>query len=411
MIEAGSHPAVSVFIVGALVAAAPLIKSGLGRLGLPSLVGLLAVGLLMRGIDTAHGLLNETDANILAFLGKAGLVTLLFRVGLESNLRGLLAQLRKASVIWCANVIVAGTLGYATAFYLMQLGTVPSLVVGTAFTATSVGISVAAWQEMDALRSPNGELLVDVAELDDISAILLMALLFAILPQLKAEGASAGVPTALVAAQAGLFLFKLLAFALACFLFSLWAEKPITQFFQRMESAPDPMLAIAALAFMIAAQAERLGFSLAIGAFFAGLIFSRDPAAVKMESSFMPIYDFFSPFFFIGIGLQMDATALGAALVPGVILTVVAAGAKFFANALPVFVMRDRQAALLIGASMVPRAEITMVIMQRARALGDWAVSARVYNAMVLVCAMTCILAPFAVRLLLKRGPQESGSA
>ena len=409
MIDLGSHPAVSVFIVGALAAAAPLIKSGLGRIGLPSLIGLLALGLLMRGVDEAYGILNEADVKILIFLGKAGLVTLLFRVGLESNLRGLLDQLRKASLIWCANVIVAGLLGYAAAFYLLELGTLPSLVVGTAFTATSVGISVAAWQEMDALRTPNGELLVDVAELDDISAILLMALLFAVLPELKTGGSSAGAPAALVAQHAGLFLFKLLAFAGACFLFSLWAEKPVTRFFRRLESAPDPMLTIAALAFMIAALAEWLGFSLAIGAFFAGLIFSRDPDAVKMESSFMPIYDFFSPFFFIGIGLQMDPTALTAAVVPGVVLTVAAASTKFVANALPVYVMRGRQAALLIGVSMVPRAEITMVIMQRARALGDWAVSARVYNAMIVVCAVTCVLAPFAVRFLLKRSPQASG--
>ena len=411
MIDLGSHPAVSVFIVGALAAAAPLIKSCLERIGLPSLIGLLALGLVIRGVDTTYGLLNATDIHILEFLGKAGLVTLLFRVGLESNIRGLQDQLRKASLIWCANVIVAGTLGYATAFYLMQMGMVPSLVVGTAFTATSIGISVAAWQEMDALRSPNGELLVDIAELDDISAILLMALLFAVLPQLKAQGPSAGVPAALVAEQGGLFLFKLVAFTVACFLFSLWAEKPITQFFRRLESAPDPMLTIAALAFMIAALAEWLGFSLAIGAFFAGLIFSRDPEAVKMESSFMPIYEFFSPFFFLSIGLRMDPKALTAALVPGAILTVAAIATKFFANALPVYGMRGRQAALLIGASMVPRAEITMVIMQRARALGDWAVSARVYNAMILVCALTCVCAPFAVRCLLKRWPQESDSS
>lgn len=409
MIDVGSHPAVSVFIVGALAVAAPLIKSGLGRIGLPSLIGLLALGLLMRGMDTAYGILNEADIRILAFLGKAGLVMLLFRVGLESNIRGLLGQLGKASLIWCANVVIAGALGYATAFYLMQLGTVTSLVVGTAFTATSVGISVAAWQEMNALRSMNGELLVDVAEMDDISAILLMALLFAVLPQLQSGGPSAGLSAALVAEHAGLFLFKLLTFTLACFLFSFWVEKPVTQFFRRLESAPDPMLTIAALAFIIAAVAEWLGFSLAIGAFFAGLIFSRDPNAVKMESSFIPIYDFFSPFFFIGIGLQMDPTALTAAVVPGVVLAIAAAGSKFIANAIPVYLMRGRQAALLIGVSMIPRAEITMVIMQRARALGDWAVSASIYNAMILVCAVTSMLAPFALRFLLKHGPQESG--
>jgi Kef-type K+ transport system membrane component KefB len=66
--------------------------------------------------------------------------------------------------------------------------------------------------------------------------------------------------------------------------------------------------------------------------------------------------------------------------------------------------------ALLIGASMVPRAEIAMVVMEQGRAEGGWAVSSRVYNAMILVCAVTCILAPFTVRSLLKlkHRPRES---
>jgi hypothetical protein len=57
---------------------------------------------------------------------------------------------------------------------------------------------------------------------------------------------------------------------------------------------------------------------------------------------------------------------------------------------------------------MVPRAEIAMVVMEQGRAEGGWAVSSRVYNAMILVCAVTCILAPFTVRSLLKRRPRES---
>jgi Kef-type K+ transport system membrane component KefB len=405
MIEGGSHTAATVFMVGVLAVTALLIKSGLGRIGLPSLVGFLALGLIMRSVDARWEILGAGDQQVLRFLGKAGLVTLLFRVGLESNLRGLLKQLRTASLVWLSDVFVAGALGYAAAFYLLHLGTVTSLVVATAFTATSVGISVAVWQEMDALQSRDGELLVDIAELDDVSAVLLMAMLFAVLPEMRNEGQIATVSAFLIAQHAGSFLLKMFGFGMVCFLFSLWVEKPTTEYFRKLESVPDPMLTIAGIGFMIAALAAWLGFSMAIGAFFAGLIFSRDPEAVKMESSFLPIYDLFSPFFFIGIGLQMDLAALTAALGPGAVLAAVAIMGKLTGDGLPVYLMRDRHAALLIGASMVPRAEITMVIMQRGQALGAWAVSSRIYNAMILVCAVTCILAPFTVRCLLKRRP------
>ncbi|MGB5984107.1 MAG: cation:proton antiporter, partial [Desulfobacterales bacterium] len=319
MTEPTVDPALVLLLVGALTAAALWLKSGLEHLGLPALIGFLLLGLTVRCANAGLGLFGAGDLAIIKFLGQAGLVTLLFRVGLESNLRGLLKQLRSASLIWTADVALSGLLGYASAFYLLNLGLTSSLVVATAFTATSVGISVAVWQEMEAINSPAGELLIDIAELDDISAILLMALLFAVLPQLSAQGLSAAtVP--LIAGQVALFLLKFAGFGLLCFLFSLYVEKPISRYFRELESAPDPMLSIAALAFVIAALAERLGFSTAIGAFFAGLIFSRDPETVKMESSFMPIYDFFSPFFFITIGLQLDPAALMAALGPGLLL-------------------------------------------------------------------------------------------
>jgi Kef-type K+ transport system membrane component KefB len=45
------------------------------------------------------------------------------------------------------------------------------------------------------------------------------------------------------------------------------------------------MIMVAGIGFIIAALAGLLGFSIAIGAFFAGLIYSRDPQAVKMEAS------------------------------------------------------------------------------------------------------------------------------
>jgi Kef-type K+ transport system membrane component KefB len=163
------------------------------------------------------------------------------------------------------------------------------------------------------------------------------------------------------------------------------------------------MLVIVAIGFVIAALADLLGFSLAIGAFLAGLVFSRDPDAVKMESSFFPLYDFFTPFFFVGIGLALDPAVMGSAFEAGAILLGAAILGKLLADGFPVAVMSGVGSGILIGTSMVPRAEIAMVVMQRGLALGEWAVPSAAYAAMVVVSAATCILAPAAVRVLLQR--------
>jgi Kef-type K+ transport system membrane component KefB len=291
------------------------------------------------------------------------------------------------------------------AAYLLGLGWLTSLVLGVALTATSVGVTAGVWQQSGHLDSEQGRLLIDTAELDDISGVVLMALLFAALPAIRESG---GPLLPVLGGTTLVFLAKLLAFTAFCALFARFMEKPLISSFKRLEAPPEPMIMAAGVALIIASLADFLGFSLAIGAFFAGLVFSRDPRTLKMEASFVPLYDFFSPFFFVGIGLEIAPEALLSGLGLGSVLLLVAVAGKVAANLLPVWLMSGLGAGLVIGASMVPRAEIAMVIMQQGLAQGPWAVPQEVYAAMVVVTAGTCILAPLGVRGLLERWPPES---
>lgn len=398
-----------ILLIGSVIILTILLKGALQKIGVPPLVGYLVLGFLLSLANQRWQILRPASGEIFGFLAEIGLITLLFRVGLESDLHGLLAQLRRASLVWMANVGVSGLIGLVTAVYLLDLTWITGTIVAAAFTATSVGISVAVWEEQGCLKTSRGELLVDVAELDDISAVVIMALLFALLPVLRGGGENTALlPTA--GWTLGLFTLKLVLFGCFCFLFSRYLERPITDYFRDLTPASDAMLVVAAIGFIIAAFADLLGFSLAIGAFFAGLVFSRDPDAVKMEASFLPLYEFFSPFFFIGIGMDLDPSGLVTALGPGLVLFGAAVVSKLAANVLPVWLMTDLKSGILIGVSMVPRAEIAMIIMHRGLKLGDWAVPSKVYGAVVLVSALTCVGAPLIVRRLLATSPQEDTS-
>ena len=59
--------------------------------------------------------------------------------------------------------------------------------------------------------------------------------------------------------------------------------------------------------------------------------------------------------------------------------------------------------AVLIGVSMIPRAEIALVIAQQGRRLG--VLVEHTYAVLVLVSVMTCLLAPWALTNLLRRWP------
>jgi Kef-type K+ transport system membrane component KefB len=389
-----------VLLTGATLLTTMAVRLVCDRLRIAPVVGYLVLGFCIRIVDRSVNLLEHGGYEILHFLATIGVITLLFRIGLSSELRKLLGQLKRASMVWVGDVCTSGFLGYGFANFILGFDMSTSLIVGAAMTATSVGISVGVWQHAGALNSSSGDMLLDVAELDDISAIVIMGLLFSMLPMLQQGNLNLLAP---VIETTAVFVLKLLAFAFFCYLFARFNEHPFLSFFLRHEKQPIAMLAVIGMGFIIAALAGEIGFSVAIGAFFAGLVFSGDPDAVRMEGSFMPLYAFFSPFFFIGVGLDVNPEAFTSALWPGLILIVGAIIGKVLANGLPSLFFTTKATAITIGLSMVPRAEIAMIIMQRG--MQNNYISEKVFAAMVMVSAVTCIFTPLVVQPMLKKWP------
>ena len=393
-----------VLLMGGIIILSILIRYLFRRAGVPSLVGFLILGFLIRLANLPLAFLTEPIKDIFEFLGTIGIIFLLFRVGLESNITGLLRQLKRATIIWFGNVVFSGATAYVTSYFLLGLAVIPSLFVAFALTATSVAVSVGTWEEARAINSPMGELLVDSAEMDDVSGVILMALLFAVAPVM--QGNTEVNLTNVAFKTLGLFLAKLIGFGAFCYLFSRYLERPMTRFFKRLEpSLCCPLLVIIGVTLAVAAMAGLLGFSVAIGAFFAGLLFSRDPEAVKEEAHLSILYELFTPFFFINVGLSVDPNTLTAAIWLGLILLVAAIVGKVAGNSLPALVSNRWTDALLLGVSMIPRAEIAMVIMHQGLLLGDWAVPTSVYSGMVFVSLITLVISPIVIRFMLKRWP------
>ncbi len=401
MSELNIDAALIVGLVGAGVVAAALINSMLSSSRIPPLVGYIAFGFALRLIDDVAPFLSEPVLHAFRFMADLGIVALLFAIGLECHPSALARKLPVASFVWFGEAGISFAAGFAAAYWILEVELLGALVVGTALSATSVGVAVASWRAAGAIDTPNGNLLVDVAELDDLSAVTIMALLFAVAPTIVAGGdAFAGAISTL-----GEYLLRLALFVGICLLFAQFAEHRVTAFARRMRAPPERMLLVAGVGFLIASLAGVLGFSLAIGALAAGLVFSNDPEAVKTEASFTDISSFVTPFFFIGIGLQIDPASLASAVVPGVVLTVAAVAGKLIGAYLPARMAIGATGGLLLGVSMVPRAEITMVVMDQARPFVDG--STWLYSAMVIVTAATSVAAPLVLLPLLKRRHQR----
>lgn len=87
---------------------------------------------------------------------------------------------------------------------------------------------------------------------------------------------------------------------------------------------------------------------------------------------------------------------------PSVLILLV--GVIIVANFLAKSLLERRAVPALVGFSMVPRADIAMIVMQTGRDGGT--VPGELYAAMVAVSMGTCMLSPPVVQGLLKRSPR-----
>ena len=386
--------------LGALLVLGPFLKSLMLRIRVPALICYILLGFLISLLDAQWAFITPSFESTFSILAQVGVVALLFRVGLKSHTEKLLEKLPSASLIWVGDVLTNLVAGYVVSRYALNLSLETSLVIATAFSATSVAVSVSVWSELGKLRSDTGHMLVDVAELDDLSGVLLLAVLLAVIPALQSgnDGLFSMVGTTSL-----MVLLKLGIFITGCYLFAHYMEARFTRFSRKVErSITDLTITILGAGLAIAVIAGYMGFSLAIGALFAGLAFSRDPQAVQTDGRFAYFYEFFTPFFFIHIGMQVDPGAVYSAFGLGMVLFLVAALAKFVGVAGVAGLLMNKKDAMLLGVSMIPRAEIALVVIYQCSKVGEDIVSPEVFAAMVVVSLASSIFAPLLLRSLLR---------
>lgn len=408
MIDATADFAPAMLLMGAVTLAATPLRAALERVNLPDVVGFILLGAALAVGMQAVGASHAPFAGALDFLARLGIVVLLFRVGLESNLDLLWRQIRRATIIWVPNMSLAGILVFALVYAWPGMGFTPALFAGVAAGATSIGVSVGLWQSAGRLDTEEGAVLLDVAALDDISAVVLLSVLFAVSTTIQSEPGGSLLGQAVL--TGGWQLVKLAAFSAACYLFSRRLEASLSAFFDGLDPRLGPITFAAGTVFVIAACAELMGFSMAIGALFAGLALSRDREERTIDRTFGILLALFAPFFFVAIGFRIDGAAVGGALGLAVALTVAAVAGKLIGAGVPAGLMLSRRAGTLIGFSMVPRAEIFLVVMLHGLTLGEWAVPQELFTAAVLASLATCIIGPAAVALLLPRSHTQEAA-
>lgn len=363
------------------------------RVEIPEVIGQILVGIIVGPalLNWVHldGMMNEFQ--------EIGVIILMFIAGLESDLSLLKKYLRPAVIVAVIGVIVP-VLVMGGASYLFGFTKMEPLFIGVIFSATSVSISVAVLREFKRLDSREGATILGAAVADDIIGVIMLSIMISMIN--GSQGGHTNMPL-------GMALLLQVLFFGGTYLVVRWLAPYLMHLSERLLTVAAPSVMAMIICLGMAALADYVGLSGAVGSFFAGIAVANTHRKETIDRSFIPIgYALFIPLFFVSVGLNMRFDNLQRSFVFVIVMTILAcltklvgcgAGAKLSGFNLP--------SSYVVGSGMVARGEMALITAQ----IGYEAhlMSSMYYSDVITVIILATVLAPFMLKHALKSAHEE----
>jgi glutathione-regulated potassium-efflux system protein KefB len=376
-----------VALLAAGVVAVPIFR----RLGLGSVLGYLAAGLVIG----PFGLQLFTDPQAILHVAELGVVLFLFLIGLEMQPSHLWRLRREIFGLGVAQVLACGVL-LTLACLAAGFAPVVSFLAAMGFVLSSTAIVMQILEERGDVATPRGQRIVSILLLEDLAIVPLLALVAFIAPD--AGGSIRWQEIALgLAALAGLVLAGRY---LLSPLFRLLAAS----------GAREVMTAAALLVVLGAALLMEVGgLSMAMGAFLAGVLLSESTFRHQLEADIEPFRGILLGLFFISVGMSLDLAVFRREWLlilagTGALMLVKSAGVYAVAR-----LFRARHAESLYRAVLLAQGgEFAFVLYAAAFAAGIFdARASGVLTAVVIVSMALTPLGVLALRWLMPREEQS----
>jgi CPA2 family monovalent cation:H+ antiporter-2 len=348
------------------------------RFRLPSVVGLLTKGVLVG----PHGLGLIRDSENIRTLAEIGVVVLLFAVGLEFSLPRLVGMSRLMGRVGTPQVLVCVGVGIAATWnYFGDIR--PSIFVGLLLAMSSTAIVFKLLTDRGELASPHGNVAAAVLLFQDLLVVGCMVLL----PLLAARG---GANNSLPAWQSLVLGFAVVGAMLLGGRYLLpWLLFQVV----RTHNRELFLIVIVLVCLGSAALTGAMGWSLALGAFLAGLALSESDYATETLAEVLPFRDTLSSLFFVSVGMLLDLRFVTENIALVAVLVIVVIVVKLLAGGVPVlFAGYPVRTAILTGVSLAQIGEFSFILADRGRTLG--LMDPNQYQAFLAAAVLTIGLTP-----------------
>jgi Kef-type K+ transport system membrane component KefB len=392
------------------------------RLNLPTVLGDLATGIILGGSVLSILVFSEVgtqaNENLLNLLGgvtgaepetmlrayrfqmqefinesaNIGLLTLLFVTGLESDLPELIQVGTQAATVAVTGVVLPLVLGAIALITIFDIPTLSALFAGAAMTATSIGITAKVLQDLGRLRSPEGQIILGAAILDDILGIVVLAIALSLVETGSIEIIN------IISLLASATVFVLVAVLLNRYFCPI-----LTPVVKKMQNPAALMLIAVIFLNLMSFTAIGIVLEALLGAFAAGLVLGGMSIKDRLMELFEPFVYIYTTIFFVTIGASVDLSVLNP-LVPenrqGLViagcLIIIAIVGKIIAG-FATFTNKPIN-RLAIGVGMIPRGEVGLVFAGLGAATG--VLSESLDAAVIVMVIVTTIIAPLLLKLV-----------
>ncbi|PSH69854.1 Kef family K(+) transporter [Phyllobacterium brassicacearum] len=369
-------PLIATIVVGLVLAF--IFGAIANRLRIPPLVGYLVAGVLAG----SHTPGFVADQELAAELAEIGVILLMFGVGLHFSLKDLLSVRAIAIPGAIVQIVAATLLGAALAWVLgwnMQAG----LVFGLALSVASTVVLLRAMQERRLIETERGRIAVGWLIVEDLAMVLALVLLPAIAGAINGGGSSEGAIRAAndplasyfnlgVGGVIALTFGKVAAFVAVMLIVGRRVIPWTLHAIAHTGSRELFRLAVLAIALGAAFGASKLfGVSLALGAFFAGMIMSESELSHRAAEESLPLRDAFAVLFFVSVGMLFDPmTIVNDPLPLLATLAIIIIGKSLAAFFIVLAFGYPTGTALIISASLAQIGEFSFILAELGVGLG-----------------------------------------
>ena len=291
-------PLVSTLAIGLVLAFALGVL--VHRFKLPPLVGYLLAGILIGPFTPGY----VADQNIANQLAEVGVILLMFGVGLHFSLDDLLSVRAIAIPGALAQGLIATPLGILVGLWLgWTLGA--GLVFGVALSVASTVVLLRLLQERRLVETERGRITVGWLIVQDLAMVIVLVLLPALAGMFRGVEATPDMGEVLLSIT--IVLGKFAIFVAIMLLVGKRLIPAVLHYVAHTGSRELFRLAVLAIALGVAyVAAELFGISLALGAFFAGMMLSESRLSQQAATESLPLRDAFAVLFFVSVGMLFN---------------------------------------------------------------------------------------------------------